>query len=512
MALTPDRFHQASVTELLEAGANARVGLDQRWVRAIVERGAAAVDELVRFGMVEPSDDVPVSLEEDILAMLRHLRSPKALPFYVEMLRRDPFEMPDDLLAAFLDLGEPAVEPLLELYAELGDEQGGEVAFVLAALGVRHPMVKEILVRRLDLDPIDASIALALFRDPGTKPALEAKLAAVDPASPDNETLRRELAEAAEAVTLPKPEPFDEPFDLWSLYPAEAAPAMSDLPVATRLEFLDSSVAEYRLAAAESFQSAEHTPAIRTRLLAAARQDADVKVRAAAWRALGESIDEKPVRAALEARLNDDSAPLEERAGALVGLSADASEPVLRRMREFYDQPEVRAAALEAMWKSMDRRFSSYFPKHLDDADVEVARQAVWGIGFLGIQSEVSRLRKLFENADLREDALFAYALSVPGEVSRGRVKGLFRKVETDAGGLSENEEELVQVALDQRLMLHGLEPVFFPEEHDHPHGDDDSGHAQPHNHASPNGSARVGRNDPCPCGSGKKYKKCHGA
>ena len=23
---------------------------------------------------------------------------------------------------------------------------------------------------------------------------------------------------------------------------------------------------------------------------------------------------------------------------------------------------------------------------------------------------------------------------------------------------------------------------------------------------------AEVGRNDPCPCGSGKKYKKCHGA
>ena len=25
-------------------------------------------------------------------------------------------------------------------------------------------------------------------------------------------------------------------------------------------------------------------------------------------------------------------------------------------------------------------------------------------------------------------------------------------------------------------------------------------------------GTARIGRNDPCPCGSGKKYKKCHGA
>src|SRR5207248_8528064 len=24
-------------------------------------------------------------------------------------------------------------------------------------------------------------------------------------------------------------------------------------------------------------------------------------------------------------------------------------------------------------------------------------------------------------------------------------------------------------------------------------------------------GAAKVGRNDPCPCGSGLKYKKCHG-
>jgi preprotein translocase subunit SecA len=24
-------------------------------------------------------------------------------------------------------------------------------------------------------------------------------------------------------------------------------------------------------------------------------------------------------------------------------------------------------------------------------------------------------------------------------------------------------------------------------------------------------GDAKIGRNDPCPCGSGKKYKQCHG-
>jgi preprotein translocase subunit SecA len=33
---------------------------------------------------------------------------------------------------------------------------------------------------------------------------------------------------------------------------------------------------------------------------------------------------------------------------------------------------------------------------------------------------------------------------------------------------------------------------------------------AAPRPPAAPAG-ARVGRNDPCPCGSGKKYKHCHG-
>jgi len=31
------------------------------------------------------------------------------------------------------------------------------------------------------------------------------------------------------------------------------------------------------------------------------------------------------------------------------------------------------------------------------------------------------------------------------------------------------------------------------------------------HNLPQINGLPKVGRNDPCPCGSGKKYKQCHG-
>jgi preprotein translocase subunit SecA len=40
-------------------------------------------------------------------------------------------------------------------------------------------------------------------------------------------------------------------------------------------------------------------------------------------------------------------------------------------------------------------------------------------------------------------------------------------------------------------------------------HGDDEAGGGQGSSQAS--GSAKVPRNAPCPCGSGKKYKKCHG-
>ncbi len=50
--------------------------------------------------------------------------------------------------------------------------------------------------------------------------------------------------------------------------------------------------------------------------------------------------------------------------------------------------------------------------------------------------------------------------------------------------------------------------------DHDHHH---DHGHVHgPHcNHShepARNPLKDVGRNDPCPCGSGRKYKKCHGA
>jgi SEC-C motif-containing protein len=52
---------------------------------------------------------------------------------------------------------------------------------------------------------------------------------------------------------------------------------------------------------------------------------------------------------------------------------------------------------------------------------------------------------------------------------------------------------------------------------HVHAEGDHDHHHHNHHNHGHhqmpiKNQDTKIDRNDPCTCGSGKKYKKCHGA
>lgn len=50
--------------------------------------------------------------------------------------------------------------------------------------------------------------------------------------------------------------------------------------------------------------------------------------------------------------------------------------------------------------------------------------------------------------------------------------------------------------------------------ETEHVHGPN-CAHDHAHSHAAAptrNPMREVGRNDPCPCGSNKKFKKCHGA
>jgi preprotein translocase subunit SecA len=69
-------------------------------------------------------------------------------------------------------------------------------------------------------------------------------------------------------------------------------------------------------------------------------------------------------------------------------------------------------------------------------------------------------------------------------------------------------EQELSQAHVANMHFQHAdFNPDLAPEDLLAPAADDEAGKLQPLVNAMP----KVGRNDPCPCGSGKKYKQCHG-
>jgi HEAT repeat protein len=233
------------------------------------------------------------------------------------------------------------------------------------------------------------------------------------------------------------------------------------------VELFDDPRPAIRAHAAHSFFNQHPNQAVSKRLFGLATADPDENVRARAWESLVDRTDDPEIVEAMLKRLRDSGTPVGERAGLLIGLSMEADRNEVRKaMEEFYRaHPEHRAKVLEAMWRSLHPSFRDHFALHLDDEDVEVRRSAVWGVGYYAVKPALDKLRTLFDDGDLRSDAIFAYGLALPNDLSKGRAKGVLKRIERDAGGLSEIEERLAMTALDERLLLSGKEAVFFPED-----------------------------------------------
>ena len=489
MAITPATLTQHSSYEVLDAIAKGQLGFDHRALRRILEDPAG----VSQFAAEEHSKHA-VNLENELVALFRYLRTPDAVPFFIEFIRREPLDLPDELTDAIYPVRQAALEPLIKLYEELGEEDGAEIVFLLAAFRIQDDRVLKILLEHLEFDAGDGALCLGLYGDLAAKPALEKLLAELDDA--EDSHLRQDIADAIEQLGRPFDTEAPASYDIYEDFPETALPEFDLLSEEERLEFLGSPDPEYRSGCASSFRQDELPDKVRNALFERAKSDPEPSVRAACWEALGTEYERKEIREAMIARLQDASVPAIERAGALLGLASDADKPPMRRYtEEFYANEETRAAALQAMWRSLDRSFAPLFPKHLDDENHEIREQAIIGSGYLAVAESAPKLRDLLQDDEVRADALFAYALCVQAEITKGRVRPLLRKIEDEAGGFSDSEEELVQVALDERLLLNGQPPVFFPDRH-------------PQDVAQP----KVGRNDPCPCGSGKKYKKCCGA
>lgn len=503
------------VQDLLRAAAHGRTGVDRRFVQSILDHGPAAAADVLAFSRAAHEDE-PVLLDQLLVDLFRYWNTPEALDYYIDLIRRNPGEVDDELVQALLPFGDRAVPPLLELYQKLGEEQGSDIAFLLAALRVRDPRVLELLLDRLEYDAGDGAFCLGLYGDPAARPALERVLADL-PAEPDSPEdaasqaeLKREVQFALAQLNAPEPTYQPEPFDILAEYPKRALPEFDVLGEEERLELLKSLEADVRAGAAHSFFNNQISPKARQALLEAAKSDADANVRGRSWASLADTTEDNAIRDAMLAVLNDPSRPVEERGGAAVGLYAVADQDAVRKALEalYEEGGKARVKAMDAMWRSLWKPYAKYFPTHLDDPDPEIVRQALRGSGYFQQMRYADKIASYFDREDkfedLREDALFAYALAMPGETTRGRIRGMLRKIDALAS-LTTAEVDLVEFALDERLKLHGLDPVFSAE-----HGEDDEVEVTPAP-APPPPSAKVGRNDPCPCGSGKKFKKCHG-
>lgn len=461
MFLDPNKLVEAAPAEVLEAAAAGHLGLDHRFLHSLVDRPVESLPAVVQFAARDRSRDA-VDLAPELIALFRQWKTPEAVPFFIRYIREAPQEIPDELIEAIVEIGHPALEPLIALYENLDKSQSDEVAFILANLRIRDQRVLKVLLERLEYDASDAVFLLSLYGDPAARPALESL-------TPDaSEELRDQIAEALEQLTgAPNPDESHETFDIWQFYPEEADLPIELLDEDERVELFQHPVPSMRAGAVASFFNRELNADLRSKLLALARNDPDANVRARAWEALTDATSETEIVEAMLQALRNPELPIEERAGLLVGLAPEADRNEVRKaIVDLYNTSKGRAKALEAMWRSLHPSFREYFAKHLADPDLEIRRGAVWGIGYYGLKGDLDRVRKLFDDDDLRSDALFAYALAVPAELSRGRMKGLLSRVEKDAHGLSEMEEELVKAALDERLLLAGKEP-FFGEQRD---------------------------------------------
>jgi hypothetical protein len=411
--------------------------------------------DIVRFANQDHSSD-RVDLSVDLMRIFAAHPTPDAVPFLLNEFRRFPDEVPDEMSEALARIGAPALEGLLQLFDE--GVAYDEIPFHLVTLGVRDPRIDDAIAEIRRSNPEEADYLQEIYQEYAGKSV--------------------------------------EPYDIFSAYPEVDVPNLDLVPPAERELFLEHPSPELRATALEFLLGAELTPALIQRLLAIAQTDTDPRVRGLAWETLREATDQERITEAMLARIDNPETPAIERASLCIALAYNLDDPIVRpHLDATYNNPEYRAKAIEAMARSFDRAFAPTIVKHLDDDNVDCRRAALWGVGYLRIRSEAPRLEKLFLDPDWRAEALYCYALAAPADDSKFGLRQLEERIHQLADGLEDEEREIIHSAFDLRLEMSGSRASF----------------TTPPPEAAP-ASPKINRNDPCPCGSGKKYKKCCGA
>jgi hypothetical protein len=477
--LSPADYKSLSALELLTELAAGRVGFDHSFLDAFLQDREAAAEALTVFVDADHEDD-RANIEDQVFDLFRHIGGPKALDFFMRRLREQLDGVEDETIEAFADFGSAAVEPLLELYVSLEEEESGEVAFLLAALQVKDSRITEVLIGRLEYDAQDAAICLGIHGDPAARPALEELLAEVE-AQPDTELLRTDLKEALERLSEAREATEKLPFNLYD-HCDEFQPLYFEVMEPQEIMgWLDSPDARVRQAAADSIEADELGESLILALADRATKDVDLGVRCSLWRSV--MLYEPPpalIRTVKE-RWQETALEDQERATLTVLLAkAEYNAEVKSHILDHYKHDSLRALALEAMWFSSDQEFLPLVQSHLEDEDVEIRRAAILGIGYFLDASSASKLIPSMSVEDLRPDAIYAYSVAHPGKVTRLTAQKVLKHVEQVAGGLDSEEKMIAMSAIDLRLKMQGQAPYFselVKNAGDHDHGDDEHHH-----------------------------------
>lgn len=419
MFLLPGQYDETPAATLLLEASKGRVPIDHALLRSLLARKDETAKAIVEVS--RRMQDWRFDFTDDLLALARQLEDPRVLPFLIDVLEDE--EPPDAVYEVISLLGPAAVEPLLEALEKNGDADfRSNAAFALAALGVEDERIEKA-IQEADPD----GVAMELYRDRGDK-------------------------------RIP-------PADIFEDYPKEGVPIVDLLRLEEQFELLESQREEYRILAAASLYRENLEPPHVRKLFDKARAEESEPVRAHLWQALESALDQDDIAAEMIRRIEDPSTPDAERCGLAVGLAAVADRsPVRSAIETLYANPATRLKALEAMWRSQLPEYASRFPAHIEDENLEIRRVAMRGAAVHGLTSELGRVRKMLSHEDLREDALFAYAMLAPAKNSPAYLRTLYDKIAREAGGFDREEDRVVRIALDQRLQAAGREPVFFSE------------------------------------------------
>jgi preprotein translocase subunit SecA len=175
-------------------------------------------------------------------------------------------------------------------------------------------------------------------------------------------------------------------------------------------------------------------------------------------------------------------------------------EPLRERiLKAIADDYEAKAAQIGANMRTFEKQITlqildTFWKEHL--GQMESLRQGIGLRGYGGKNPKQEYKREAFE--------LFE---SLLGNIQFEVIKFLsLVKIRQEEAADSVEKQRQAEEAKVVRRQVHATEPVPIPV----------AGAAPPPKVPVPNvpvtrSAAKIGRNDPCPCGSGKKYKECHG-